>query len=78
MRDRKELRQFVVVFLGNRKEGADAQEIYGAMRKKAPEVIKHDNIQGFKSFVKLINAIPEVLTGEKENNRLLYKVNKKL
>lgn len=78
MRERKELKQFVFVFLGKKKEGADAQEIYETMRRQAPEIIRRDHVQGFKSFVKIINTIPEVKTGEKENNKFLYKINKKI
>lgn len=77
MRERKELKQFIFVFLGKKKEGAEAQEMYEVMRKESPQVIKRDKIEGFKSFVKLINAIPEVNTDEKKNNRILYKINTK-
>lgn len=77
MRERKELKQFIFVFLEKKQEGADAIEIYENLRRQAPEIIRRDHVQGFKSFVKLINAIPEVEAKDKESNRFVYKLNKK-
>jgi hypothetical protein len=60
MIERKELHRLVISTIQDSSGTLKAVQLYEELRVEHPKVLKDESVRGFKSFVQILNTIPEV------------------
>jgi hypothetical protein len=72
MLERKELNRLVVATLITSHAPTRANELYNTIREKHIEILRDQQVRGFRSFVKILNTFEEVRQKPQTGIKLYY------